>query len=709
MRKLFTFGVLMNLLANITVPAAAQDSQRVAASFAASDGPVEAFRRLHGASDTVFAGEVRKMSPGSDVSEALEAQSAYFIEQFLDATKEQFGKGVVKSRELNKKRIEAAAQQTTPARVRRLYGKGISTDLDIDFVEIPTGEIARSLASPDGVQITEVETETSVRSTATDQKSIDTPEATVTRTQTVGSDVNFDGKNTMSKSMSTDETVESASKTDRRKVTKTSKMSFASSLEICPDFAGVVRGKGSAKFGSKTTLNTGSQLAAMTTDYTVDYRVTAFVNDNAEVTHFDLKATVVETTFGFDRALRLGLITSTNGVADGTRSMFVQFDGNTPPSSVDGEYGMKRDIPSTLGKETVKPLPTNTEADNGRLITAAGPAIGAIVIDLDLLMRSSISRWQHYECVSIKCTAPKTVLAPNESVDVTAVSISTLDQSRFNAKLNGTGTQTVTPGDQSGTPSATYSLTAPEKEKATFIAKSVSRRGIGLEVLEIPVEEAKKKPPVKKTAPKTKKCDQGWTGTVKAVRTYRDLERGKADGRLLRQLRNVESTYSVEISLTGTRDTTGGIVNNFHGNARASYVKDEQRERNYASGKMSCNKSIIESPETQKNLLNYKGDSSGQILVAIAIIGNTGHIDFSPPPMQAVFTHAYVYETACPAYDQINTKTIRSEYLQDVTETGFEIDFEIDPSAPDALTGSKTVKESDGSETTYTWNISRCQ
>ena len=124
---------------------------------------------------------------------------------------------------------------------------------------------------------------------------------------------------------------------------------------------------------------------------------------------------------------------------------------------------------------------------------------------------------------------------------------------------------------------------------------------------------------------------------------------------------------------------------------------------------MSCNKSIIESPETQKNLLNHKGDSSGQILVAIAIIGNTGHIDFSPPPMQAVFTHAYVYETACPAYDQINTKTIRSEYLQDVTETGFEIDFEIDPSAPDALTGSKTVKESDGSETTYTWNISRCQ
>ncbi len=707
--KLFTYGLMVNLLLNIAAPAAAQRSQSFAAELAQGGGIVEVFRRLHPVGDAVFVDETMKMSPGSDVPVALEAQSAYFLEQFLDATKEQFGKGVVKSLELNKKRIEAATQQTTPTRARRLYGKSEAAGIDTDAAESSWNNDARSLLSTDGVQVTEVETETGVRSTATDQKSIDTPEATVTRTQMVGSDVNFDGKNTMSKSMSTEETVESASKTDRRKVTKTSKMSFASSLEICPDFAGIVRGTGTVKFGSKTTLNTGSQLAAMSSDYTADYRVTAYVNDNAEMTHFDLKATVIETTFGFDRALRLELITSTNEVVDGTRSIFVQFDGNTPPSSVDGEYGMKRDISPTLGKETLKPLPTNTEADNARLVTAAGSATGAIMLDLDLLMRSSISRWQHYECVSIKCTAAKTLLAPNESVDVTAVSVSTLDQSKFNAKLNGSGTLTVTPGDQNGTPSATYSLTAPEKAKATFVARSVSRRGIGLEVLEIPVTEVKKKLPVKRPAPKAKKCDDGWTGTVKAVRTYRNLERGKADGRLLRQLRTVESTYSVEISLTGARDTAGGIVNNFHGNANASYVKDEQRERNYASGKMSCNKSIIESPETQKNLLNYKGNSSERILVAIAINGNMAHIDFSPPPMQAVFTHSYVYETACPAYDQINTKTVRSEYLHDVTQAGFEVEFQIDPSEPDVLTGSKTVTESDGSETIYTWNISRCQ
>lgn len=707
MKPILTAGLLLSLFLN-AVPLTAQSTND---SFAIQTSePTDKASKFNSADGAIFAAEVAKMAPGSDIPEALEAQSAYFIEQFFEATKGQFEKGVTKSREFNKKRQEETTKKPVSKRASRLYGKSILPDFGIDLIENVTNVDGASPSyTPDGIQTVDVETDTSVMSSATQQKSIDTPEVTVTRNQTVNSEVGYDAKNTMSKNMGTEETVETTSKTDGRKVTKTSKMSFGASLEICPDFAGIVRGTGTAKFFSKTTINTGKQLAALTTDYTVDFRVTGYVNDDAEMTHFDLKGTAIEKTIGFDRALRLGMVTSTNGITDGTRSMFVQFDGNTPPSSLKDEYGRTTDVTPELGKGTSKPLPTNTEADNERLAKATVSATGAFVIDLGLLMRSSISRWQNYECVSIKCTAPKTALAPNQSVDVTAVSVSTLDQSRFNAKLNGTGTQTVTPGDQNGTPSAIYSLTAPEKEKATFIVKSVSRRGIGLEVLEIPVEEANKKPPVKQPTPKPKKCDQGWTGTVKAVRTYRKLERGKADGRLLREVRNAESTFSVDITLTGTRDLTGGIVNNFHGNARVGYVKEEQRERNYASGKMSCNKRIIESPETQKNILNYKGDSSGQILVAIAINGNMGHIDFSPPPTQANFTHSYIYETACPSYDQVNTKTSRSDYMHDVTETGFEVDFPIDPSSPNALSGSKTVQESDGSETIYTWSLSRCQ
>ena len=707
MKSTLTASLLFSLFLN-TIPLIAQSTSD---SLAMQTGePADKVSKFHSADGAIFAAEVARLAPGSDIPEALEAQSAYFIEQFLDATKGQFEKGVTKSREFKKKRREEALKKTLPARAPRVYGKSNPPDFGIDFIENLTNVDGASLSyAPDGIQTVDVETDTSVMSSATQQKSIDTPEVTVTRNQTVNSEVGYDAKNTMSKNMGTEETVETTSKTDGRKVMKTSKMSFGASLEICPDFAGIVRGTGTAKFFSQTTIITGKQLAALTTDYTVDFRVTGYVNDEAEMTHFDLKGTAIEKTIGFDRALRLGMVTSTNGLTDGTRSMFVQFDGNTPPRSVPNEYGGTKDITPVLGKGISKPLPTNTGADNRRLADATVAASGAFIIDLDLLMRSSISRWRHYECVSIKCTAPKTVVAPNESVDVTAVSISTLDQSRFNAKLNGTGTQTVTPGDQNGTPSAVYSLTAPEKEKATFVVKSVSRRGIGLEVLEIPVQEAKKKPPVKLPAPKAKNCDQGWTGTVKAVRTFRKLERGKADGRLLRELRNLDSTYSVDITLTGTRELTGGIVNNFHGNARVGYVKDEQRERNYAPGKMSCNSRIIQSPETQKNILNYKGDSSGQILVAIAINGNIGHIDFSPPPTQASFTHSYIYETACPSYDHVNTKTSRSDYMHDVTETGFEVDFPLDPSSPNALSGSKTVQESDGSETIYTWSLSRCQ
>ena len=667
-----------------------------------TDGLADGFAKFQSADDAIFSAEVRKLAPESDIPEALAAQSAYFIEQFREATSGQFAKGVAKSLEISKKRREAGLKKPAAPRIPRGYGKSSLGDNLFDLPEY------RPIA--DGIQVVELETDTSVSSTALEQKSIDTPEVTVNRNQSASSEVGYDGTNRMFKTMGTEQTVEMISKVDGRKIGKTSKMSFGASLDVCPDFAGIVRGTGTAKLYSQTTINTGKQLAALTTEYTVDFRVTAYVNDDAQMTHFDLKGTVIEKRLGFDRAGRIGLATSADGVVDGTRSVFVQFDGNTPPSSAPGEYGMTKDISPTLGKETFKPLPTNSDADNQRLAVVAGSASGAFITDLDILMRSSISRWQNYECVSVKCTAPKAQLAPNESVDVTAVSISTLDQSRFNAKLNGIGTRTVTPADQEGKPSAVYSLTAPEKETARIIVKSVSRRGIGLEVLEIPVkEEAKKKPPVKQPASKPKKCDQGWTGTVKAVRIYRKLERGKADGRLLRQLRNVESTYSVEVNLLGTRDLTRGIVNNFHGNARASYVKEDQKERNYASGRMSCNSRIIESLETQKNILNYKGDSSGQILVAVAINGNLGHIDFSPPPMEAGFTHAYIYETACPAYDQINTKTVRSEYMQGVTETGFEVDFEIDPSSPNVLSGSKTVQESDGSETIYTWNLSRCQ
>lgn len=670
--------------------------------------PVDAVSKFRSPDALIFDAELTKLAPESDISNALEAQSEYFLDRFREATKEQFGKAVEKSRLLNKKRIGEASAKPPAKRSPRIYGK---SQLPADFLEpgmIPAAEYPTRPADPaDGIDVVEVETDTSFRSTATEQKVTDLPEATVTRVQAVDSEVGFDGKNTMSKRMSTDETVESASKSDAKKVTKTSKNSFAAAFEICPDFEGVVRGTGTVKFYSQTTINTGRQLAALTTDFTVDFRVTAYVNDDAEMTHFDLKGTAIEKTLGFDRARRLDLITSTNGVTDGTRSTFIQFENNTPPRSVESEFGGKRSVSAELGNGTSKPLPTNTSADNLRLDQASRLASEAFVIDLDLLMRSSISRWQNYECVTVKCTAPKTSLMPNESVDVAAVSVSNLDQSKFNAKLNGTGTRSVTPEVQDAKPSAIYSLTAPDKEKATLIVKSVSRRGIGLEVLEIPVEESKKKPPVKKGPPPPKATVPIWTGTVKAVRTYKNFERGKADGRLLRQLRNVESTYNIEILLTGDRDLSGGIVNNFIGNARAGYVKEETRERLYASGRMSCNSSIIESPETQKNILTYRGDSSGRVNVAVAINGSIAHIDFSPLPLQAAFTHAYIYETACPSYNNVNTKTVRSEHLIDVTESGFEVDFSIDPSAANVLTGSKTVTESDGSETTYTWNLSR--
>lgn len=681
----------------------------------------ETFRRIvKSASDTVFSQNLSKIfgeQDAKDIENALEAQAVYFFENFQSQTAKNLAKMPAKEKEISERKYEELKNKkakTAPVKTTRTVSRNFTENpfLNASFnpksnesLFVNAAYKKNSAVEP---EIETIETDTSIENNGKETKTIETEQGTVTRSSKANNKASFDGK-VRTLEMSQEDSVETVFKTTGAKLSKVTKVGYGASFEACPDVSGILHGKGKSNIFSQTTINTGKQLAALTKEYTVNFQITAYVNDNAEMTHFDMIGVVSENILGFDRALRLDMIQSANGFEDGKRSISYKITGNTPPSeTAPDQYGFKRNISSEFGTVTSKLFGINTNEEAERIVEIGRNGLGGMMIHLEMLMRSSISNWQNGECVEVECKAAKNSLKPNEAVDVTAVSVSKQDLGKFNAKLKASGTQTVTPAEQNGAPSAIYNLTAPSKDKATIVVRSVSKRGIGLGFLEIPVSDAKKKPPVK-TPPKEPKKDCVWTGTVKAVRNLRVDKTEKADGRLIRAVSTKIETTSINVVITGERDLSGGIINNYIGSADANFLGTEYRERNYASGKMSCNQKIIMSPETQKFDDQIKGEARGRVPVAISVIGNRGFIMFPSPVISAERIITRTYESACPSYDQVNSSTDRNFPRMEVQPTGFEVEFETNSSTPNEIKGSKTVQNPDGSSTTYSWDLTRCK
>jgi hypothetical protein len=647
--------------------------------------------------DEPFAQALAKTSgDAGETHDALAAQGAYFYETFREGLGDTLAATIEKGIEINRsayekrKKAASAPPKAAPKRTtsRRNYGKSSAPFLP----EIAVEWLA------DGPKITREQTPNSEGGTSTDVKVIDLPEAITTNTLSAGSYAIYNEKEmSLTALTKSEQKAETVSKTSPRKATKVTRMEWSTTMEWCPDAEGKVRGKAKARIFNQSTINTGTQLAAGTTEYSLEFHIIGQVNDDAVMPDFDMEGVVSEKIVGFDRGVKLGLLDEKPGLKDGSATIIYNIDNSTIAGS---------DI--TLGPVRAKLVGFETEAHVQRVGDFAKWGINTFLIDLEMLMKTSISRWTNGECVDVECTAPRNILKPGESVEVTATSVSKHDFGRINAKLNGGGTESVTPEDQEGEPSAVYTLTAPAKGQARFIAKSVSRRGIGLGMLEF--DEAKKvKPPVKPTPAKTPDCDGGWTGTVKAVKTKRRDKQSGQDGRLVRQVESLRETYDAKVTVLGTRDLSGGIVNNFHGNAEGSFFSTKYSESNYAPGKMSCDKQIITTPQTHKMEIQEKGESNARVLVAIAINGgNRAYIGFTAPATASERIITRTYESSCPSYDAVNSGTERADYTIDRNGPFFEVWFEIDPSSPNVLKGSKTIQDSDGSETMITWDLSRC-
>lgn len=667
----------------------------------------------------IFSSLLTKMNGGeADPSDALEAQSIYFYEQLKDASKDQLAQTVEKAREAAKKRYEelkakrpasknGGVKPVPPVKPAPAPRKNATIKYD-DAPRAAGLHVFRNAAySPEdgSLRITKTERDNGMDISGTESKTIETPTTTITRSASGTSSLNYDGKQ-ISISMGQSQKAEAVSKTDGKKLGEHIKIELSAALDVCPDADGIIRGTGLARFYNQTTINTGRDLGALTSDTTVELKVTGYVNDAAEMTHFDMEGTVTETTLGYDRALDHGLIDDTRGIEDGKGTAVFEVNSSTPPTETGpNEYGTSRNVPPVLGPSKVRAFTELSAGQASRLSEALGRGVQGIMLDMDQLMRSSIMRWRNYECVDVECVAPKTALKPNESVEVTATSVSKQDLSNFNAKLHATGDASITPVDQEGTPSAVYTLTAPKQDKAVTTVTSTSRRGIGLGMLEIPVIKPKK-PPVKTPPPPKQTGDPIWTGSIKAVHTEKEEQEKPKSGRMEYEKTSTNKRWEVVLTVDGTRDLSGGIVNNFYAETEVMYTGREYRETSYASGKMSCSPGpIITSPETRKFEMLDNGVGHQRLLVTISIIGTHGYLSFGAPGINAERGFITKYETNCASYNATNSKTYQEPGGVSVGSPGFEVEFTVDPASPNEVQGTRTVTNPDGSQTVYTWSL----
>lgn len=494
------------------------------------------------------------------------------------------------------------------------------------------------------------------------------------------------------------EYVEHVNKAERKSTRTEVAVRWRIVVAACPDADGISAGNGTMTHTLKKTITTPQTIAVLTRDITTRMEIKGFVNDAAEFMYFDMKGGTSESTSGYDRAERLGLLEDPE-FKDGTREVAYETLNNRP-----GPNGM----PDKPGDHRGTFRPPTTKAEAERINQIAGRHIVGIYNDAVMFFKTAESHWQDGGCVEVLLSVPKNVLRPGELIDVTAETNHKHEKIKIDADLDAVARATVTPEKQRGTPEGTFTVTAPPKgDHGMIIVSTVSRRGKASEMINF-VEERPKDPPVPPVKPPGKKCDGPWSGTIKAVKKKRSEIAKPADGNLVRQIETQEETFSVDYHVLGIADTTQGFTNGYFSDAQMNYRATKYNERNYGPAKMSCRPAgIITTPQTIKIESLMTALSSKRITVYITAAGAKGVLTFDSPAVEAERTITRTYESACPSYDAVNSGVDRSSSLIGVPSPGFEIEFELGPKSAYLLEGSKTVQNSDGSETTVTWNLMR--
>lgn len=206
-------------------------------------------------------------------------------------------------------------------------------------------------------------------------------------------------------------------------------------------------------------------------------------------------------------------------------------------------------------------------------------------------------------------------------------------------------------------------------------------------------------------------CDGGWTGSVTAVTRYRKDEPTRSSGNLTEAIQHKEWNEKWTLTVTGEQDRSGGFVNGFVAKGSADF-KQTNYARNFYAQSMCSDKGRGIVRGSKVETFTRKDSATGEVRTTLYITAGktSGSLTASfSEEIEGPTTYDRKYEGPCPLENFTNTKFETSKTPYQHRPQALSIDVEIDPKNPDVLQGSKTVRNSDGSETTYTWNLTFCR
>ncbi|HYP51673.1 MAG TPA: hypothetical protein VEQ34_12085, partial [Pyrinomonadaceae bacterium] len=157
------------------------------------------------------------------------------------------------------------------------------------------------------VKITQTDKE--IKAEGEDKKDFDTDKASVKRTRKAESKFIKDGKN-FGVEIKHTEIIEAKSKTDGTTFRKENIMFWSALVAACPDVNGITAGTGKGYVNAKTFITSADgATATLMRDVTDTTKTTGYVNDEAEMTHYDLEADALEIIRGYDDAAAKKLLT----------------------------------------------------------------------------------------------------------------------------------------------------------------------------------------------------------------------------------------------------------------------------------------------------------------------------------------------------------------------------------------------------------------
>lgn len=688
--------------------------------------PSQIFREfVKSGDDRVFSNRLKKLAGETEAAEAenrLAAETMNFFELMHADSEKYLALASLKAGEISEKRYEKLKSNppapASPPVTRRPPRGGPSAEAVDDrlFISAPETVEAKTASSieiefsaqnsSDEPTVSTTETDTGMEISGSAGKKLEITDGIVTRTENADTKVNFDGKaNSWAHSRS--EKTEVLSKSGIQKLTKNTKMQWGAEFNVCPDAKGIVTGRINARIYTQTVVHTGTDIAAPASDLELDLAVTGYVNDDAVFTHFDIKGAVTGTMTGYDRARQRKLAEVGDEFYDGSRRIVFSITGSKPPQEAESEYGSKKTIPAEFGK-VIATSPDALTAGQIDLITQfARWGLQAGFGQLEPLMKISVSKWRNGTCVDVELTAPKNALQPGEEVDVKAVSVSKQDLSKFDARLEGRGSASVTPTDQMGAPEAIYALTATGDGTAGITVRSVSRRGIGFGLLEFGRDTLDDEP----------LCDGSWHGTIEIRRSREDVFKKTTK----------PGDVSTNLHLSGWQETVNR--SRYEGKVKildpkintatvslsdASFTASAERlflNHGFFTEPNDCGwyvKKIIKTESGQEN--KESGTGEGKTDVTIQISGTNYRVNLMIPEFAGTFQNRGWHRPSGYCQEANN----KARNTNDSGATRFDrvaasFDGAIDPRQPDVLVGTKSIKSDDGKEeTVIKWRIKRC-